>query len=215
MLIPHHMNPLISGKGHPRVYPHISGIGFRWQLQKHPLFLVFGKSSRVYGQKIPPFPRKWELACGPIMLDPGSVTAFLLCVFLCAFFFFFFFGGGGSLYIIFYLSLDLITLSVTQCFRLCVCSLCCITPSITCCRFQSLRNSSHNRTDGQNKHFRVNISLRDYTLKTNCCASDSKSGHLFNGGFFDHTIVIASAMIDGERVNYLRRGLTWRRQFDP
>ena len=73
MLIPHHQNPPVLGKGHPRTYPPISGIGYRWQLQKNTPFPGFlGKSSRDYGQKIPTFPRKWERACGLLMHSSGG-----------------------------------------------------------------------------------------------------------------------------------------------
>ena len=93
MLIPHHLNPPISGKGHPRIYPYlgkrtskdiplsrekdiqgytpISGIGYRWQLQKTLPFPGFlGKSSRDYTAKNTP--RKWERACGPLMHSSGG-----------------------------------------------------------------------------------------------------------------------------------------------
>ena len=42
MLIPHHLNPPISGRGYPRIYPLSRVIGYRWQYKKkHPLFLLF------------------------------------------------------------------------------------------------------------------------------------------------------------------------------
>ena len=53
--------------------PPISGIGYHWQLHKNPPFPGFlGKSSRDYGQKYPPFPRKWEYACSPLMHSRGG-----------------------------------------------------------------------------------------------------------------------------------------------
>ena len=75
MLIPHHLNPPISGKGYPRIYSLSRVHGYRWQLQKKtPPFPGFlGKSSRDYGKsKIPLFLSKWELACGPRMHSSGG-----------------------------------------------------------------------------------------------------------------------------------------------
>ena len=71
-----------------RIYPPISGIGYLWQLQKTSPFPGFlGKSSRDYGQKIPPpppFPRKWEYARGPLMHSSGvGAVIYLVIVRLC------------------------------------------------------------------------------------------------------------------------------------
>ena len=53
--------------------PPISGIGYDWQLQKTPPFPGFlGKSSRDNDPKMPPFPRKWEYACGPSCIRVGG-----------------------------------------------------------------------------------------------------------------------------------------------
>ena len=52
--------------------PPISGIAYRWQLQKTPPFPGFlGKSARDYGKK-KKIPRKWERACGPLMHSRGG-----------------------------------------------------------------------------------------------------------------------------------------------
>ena len=76
MLVPHHLNPPISGKGYtfPPPPPPISGIGYHWQLQKHPLSFFLGRSPRDYGQKIPPFPENMGIyACGPLMHSGGRL----------------------------------------------------------------------------------------------------------------------------------------------
>ena len=74
MLIPHHLNPLSREKDiQARIYPPSSGIGYRWQLQKHPLFLVFSENlPETTAKKYPPFPRLWERACGPLMHSSGG-----------------------------------------------------------------------------------------------------------------------------------------------
>ena len=61
--------PPISGKG----YTPISGIGYHWQLQKNTPFS--GLSREIFPRllpNIPPFPRKWEYACGPLMHSSGG-----------------------------------------------------------------------------------------------------------------------------------------------
>ena len=75
MLIPHHLNPPISGKGYPRIYPiYISGIGYRWQLQKTPPFPGFlGKFSRDYTAKKYPLSRENGNAhAAPLCLRVGA-----------------------------------------------------------------------------------------------------------------------------------------------
>ena len=68
MLVPHHRNPLSREQDN---IPPILGIGYHWQLQKHPFPGFLGKSSRDPDQKYPSFPRKWERACGPLMHSRG------------------------------------------------------------------------------------------------------------------------------------------------
>ena len=70
MLISHPLNPLlISGKGYPRIYPLSQVLVTIGNYKKHqpppPLPAFLGKSARDYGQK---FPRKWEHACGPLIM---------------------------------------------------------------------------------------------------------------------------------------------------
>ena len=63
------------GKRIPKDIPgYISGIDYRWQLQKTPPFPGFlVKSSRDYtAKKYPSFPRKWEHACGPLCIRVGA-----------------------------------------------------------------------------------------------------------------------------------------------
>ena len=52
--------------------PPTSGSGYHWQLQKHPFPGLFVKFSQDYAPKIPPFPRKLEHACGPLMHSSGG-----------------------------------------------------------------------------------------------------------------------------------------------
>ena len=74
MLVPHHLRPPppppISGKGCTRDYPLsrvLISIGNYTNKQKTNFPGFVEKSSQDYGLKIPPFPRKWEYACGPLM----------------------------------------------------------------------------------------------------------------------------------------------------
>ena len=68
--------PYISGKWYPTPPPPpisavLVTIGYYKKKKKtFPGFL--GKSSRDSGQKIPPFPRKWECACGPSCIRVGA-----------------------------------------------------------------------------------------------------------------------------------------------
>ena len=63
MLIPHYRNPLSREKDIP---PPLSRVLVTIGSYKtHPLFRVSREFSRDYGQKIPPFPRKWKMA--PLM----------------------------------------------------------------------------------------------------------------------------------------------------
>ena len=76
MLIPHHLNPPISRKRISKdIYPPISGIGYRWQLQKtHPFFWF----SREIFQRLqpkntpPPFPEKMGTPPPPLMHLSGG-----------------------------------------------------------------------------------------------------------------------------------------------
>ena len=64
MLVPHHLKPPISGKG---IY---LGIGYYWQLQKHPLFRALSRNlHETTAKQYHPFYREyaWEHARGPIM----------------------------------------------------------------------------------------------------------------------------------------------------
>ena len=59
MLVPDHLNPLTRGKGYTPPPPPISGSGYHWQLQKHPLFRAFS------GNLIFPLPEKVEMRMRP------------------------------------------------------------------------------------------------------------------------------------------------------
>ena len=84
MLIPHHLNCPTSGNGYPRIYPPISGIGYRWQLPKHPLFLIFSgnifeTTANIYllsreNGKAHVVPLCIRVGC------PGFTLAFIICM---------------------------------------------------------------------------------------------------------------------------------------
>ena len=68
--------PPISGKGYPRIYPPISGILVTVGNYKNTPFSWFSREIfprlKKKVQKYPPFPRKWERACGPLMHSSGG-----------------------------------------------------------------------------------------------------------------------------------------------
>ena len=74
MLISHHLHPPISGEMISKDIP----LCLRYWLplaitKKYPLFLVFsGILPETTAPKYPPFPRKWERACGPVMHSSGG-----------------------------------------------------------------------------------------------------------------------------------------------
>ena len=71
MLVPHYRNPPILGKG-CTLPPSRLVYWLSLAITKTTPFPGFlGISSRDYGLKYPPFPRKWEYARGPIMHSSG------------------------------------------------------------------------------------------------------------------------------------------------
>ena len=69
MLVPHHLNPPILGKD----IPPISGIGYHWQLQKHPLFWAYSWNlTKTTAKKYPLFLEKGNMHAAPLCIRVGG-----------------------------------------------------------------------------------------------------------------------------------------------